>query len=172
MEWTGAKYADKPTVEVEAWVDAVPERVWSIVSDVRLMPEMSQELQAAEWCDGAEGAAAVGRRFVGRSKHDALGEWETTSHVVECDEPRVFTWAVHDAETPTALWRFTLEPENGGTKLRQWMQLGPGRSGLSLAIDQMPDKEEKIVFVRLREFEKAMTGTLAAIKERAEAGGA
>jgi len=170
MEWTGAKYADKPTVEVQAWVDADPERVWAIVSDVRLMPEMSQELQAAEWCDSADGGAAVGRRFVGRSKHDALGEGETTSHVVECDEPRVFTWAVHDPETPTALWRFTLEPENGGTKLRQWMQLGPGRSGLSLAIDQMPDKEEKIVFVRLREFEKAMTGTLAAIKERAEAG--
>ncbi|ANN21802.1 cyclase [Amycolatopsis orientalis] len=168
MEWTGAKYADKPTVEVQAWVDAAPELVWSIVSDVRLMPEMSPELQAAEWCDGAEGAA-VGRRFVGRSKHDALGEWETTSHVVECEAPRVFAWAVHDPETPTALWRFTLEPENGGTKLRQWMQLGPGRSGLSLAIDQMPDKEEKIVFVRLREFENAMTGTLAAIKERAEA---
>ncbi len=168
MEWTGARYADKPTVEVQAWVDADPERVWSIVSDVRLMPEMSRELQSVEWCDGVEGAA-VGRRFVGRSKHDALGEWETTSQVVECDAPRVFTWAVSDPETPTALWRFTLEPENGGTRLRQWMRLGPGRSGLSFAIDQMPDKEQKIVFVRLREFENAMTGTLAAIKARAEA---
>ncbi|KZB79400.1 SRPBCC family protein [Amycolatopsis regifaucium] len=169
MEWTGAKYADRPTVEVQAWVDALPERVWAIVSDVRLMPEMSPELQSAEWCDGTVGDAAVGRRFVGRSKHDALGEWETTSYVVECEAPRVFTWAVQDPATPTALWRFTLEPENGGTKLRQWMRLGPGRSGLSLAIDRMPDKEEKIVFVRLREFENAMTGTLAAIKERAEA---
>ncbi|MEV6912524.1 SRPBCC family protein [Amycolatopsis sp. NPDC051071] len=168
MEWTGARYADKPTVEVQAWVDADPERVWSIVSDVRLMPEMSHELQSAEWCDGAE-SAQVGGKFVGRNKHDSFGEWETTSHVVECDAPRVFTWAVQDPETPTALWRFTLEPENGGTKLRQWMQLGPGRSGLSFAIDQMPDKEQKIVFVRLREFEHAMTGTLAAIKARAEA---
>ncbi|RSN23942.1 cyclase [Streptomyces sp. WAC 05977] len=172
MEWTGAKYADGPTVEVQAWVDAAPERVWSIVSDVRLMPEMSEEVQAVEWCDGAEDAPAVGRRFVGHSKHDALGEWETTSYVVECEPPRVFAWAVQDPETPTALWRFTLEPENGGTKLRQWMRMGPGRSGLSLAIDRMPDKEEKIVFVRLREFENAMTGTLAAIKERAEADGA
>lgn len=169
MEWTGAKYADKPTVEAQTWVDADPERVWSIVSDVRLMPEMSGELQSVEWCDAAVAGATVGRRFIGRSKHDALGEWETTSHVVECDAPRVFTWAVHDPETPTALWRFTLEPENGGTKLRQWMQLGPSRSGLSLAIDQMPDKEQKIVFVRLREFENAIIGTLAAIKERAEA---
>ncbi|MFD6071585.1 MULTISPECIES: SRPBCC family protein [Amycolatopsis] len=172
MEWTGAKYADKPTVEVQAWIDAAPERVWSIVSDVRLMPEMSQEVRSVEWCDGAQGAPAVGRRFVGHSRHDAFGEWQTTSYVVECEAPRVFAWAVQDPETPTAVWRFTLEPENGGTKLRQWMQMGPGRSGLSLAIDQMPDKEEKIVFVRLREFENAMTGTLAAIKERAEADGA
>ncbi|WP_410579259.1 SRPBCC family protein [Amycolatopsis sp. lyj-108] len=172
MEWTGAKYADKPTVEVEAWVDADPKRVWSIVSDVRLMPEMSQEVRSVEWCDGAAGEAMVGRRFVGHSKHDSFGEWETTSYVVECEAPRVFAWAVQDPETPTAVWRFTLEPENGGTKLRQWMQMGPGRSGLSLAIDQMPDKEQKIVFVRLREFENAMTGTLAAIKERAEAGDA
>ncbi|HET6288223.1 MAG TPA: SRPBCC family protein [Amycolatopsis sp.] len=172
MEWTGAKYADKPTVEVEVWVDADPERVWSIVSNVRLMPEMSQEVRSVAWCDGAAGEAAIGRRFVGRSKHASFGEWETTSYVVECEAPRVFAWAVQDPETPTAVWRFTLEPENGGTRLRQWMQMGPGRSGLSLAIDQMPDKEQKIVFVRLREFETAMTGTLAAIKERAETGGA
>ena len=29
--------------------------------------------------------------------------------------------------------------------------MGPARSGLSHAIDRMPDKEQKIVFVRLRE---------------------
>ena len=38
----------------------------------------------------------------------------------------------------------------GGTLLRQWVQMGPGRSGLSVAIDRMPEKEQKIVFVRLR----------------------
>jgi hypothetical protein len=70
---------------------------------------------------------------------------------------------------PSALWRFTLEPKDGGTTLRQWMQMGPGRSGLSLAIDRTPEKEQKIVFVRLREFETNMSATLAQIKERAEA---
>ena len=32
----------------------------------------------------------------------------------------------------------------------------------------MPDKEQKIVFVRLREFEAAMTATLAAIRAAVE----
>ena len=43
-----------------------------------------------------------------------------------------------------------------------------GRSGLSIAIDRMPDKEQKIVFVRMREFEESMTRVLAAIKALAE----
>jgi uncharacterized protein YndB with AHSA1/START domain len=168
MEWTGAKYADGPTAQVETWIDAPPEVVWKIVTDVELMPEMSAELQAVRWCDDAAGPA-LGRRFVGTSRHDALGEWSTTSHVVECEPLRAFAWAVADPANPSATWRFTLEESGGGTVLRQWMRMGPARSGLSLAIDAMPDKEEKIVFVRMREFETGMTGTVAAIKQRAEA---
>jgi hypothetical protein len=39
---------------------------------------------------------------------------------------------------------------------------------LSVAIERMPDREQKIVFVRLREFEANMGATLAAIKRLAE----
>ena len=45
---------------------------------------------------------------------------------------------------------------------------GAARSGLSLAIDAMPDKEQQIVFVRLREWEACLKHNLAAIKEMAE----
>jgi uncharacterized membrane protein len=167
MEWTGVRYADGPTAEARIWVDAPPDRVWALVADVEQMPSMSEELQSVSWCDDSDGPA-VGRRFVGRSRHDAMGEWETPSTVVECTPPSVFAWAVGDPAEPSALWRFTLEPGDGGTHLRQWMRMGPGRSGLSLAIDRMPDKEQKIVFVRMREFENAMTRTVALIKERVE----
>ena len=167
MEWTGARYADKPTVEVRIWVDAPPARVWELVSDIGLMPSMSSELQSVAWLDGANGPTA-GARFTGRSKHEALGEWETTSYIVEFEPERVFGWAVGDPADPSALWRFRLEPKDGGTELSEWMQLGPARSGLSFAIDRMPDKEQKIVFVRMREFERNMTGTLEQIKTLAE----
>ena len=69
---------------------------------------------------------------------------------------------------PTAIWRFRPEARDGGTELSQWMQMGPRRSGLSFAIDRMPDKEQKIVLVRLREFELNMTLTLAHIETLAE----
>jgi uncharacterized membrane protein len=167
MEWTGARYADKPTVEVQTWIDAPPHRVWEIVSDVELMPTMSSELQSVEWLDAAC-EPSVGAKFIGRSKHEALGEWSTTSHVIECEPQRVLAWAVEDPANPTAIWRFRLQPKDGGTELSQWMQLGPARSGLSFAIDRMPDKEQKIVFVRMREFEQNMASTLGHIKKLAE----
>jgi uncharacterized protein YndB with AHSA1/START domain len=168
MEWTGARYCDKPTVEVSTWVAAPPERVWALVSDVGLMPSLSDELQSVEWLDGA-GEPALGAKFVGRSKHEAFGEWATTSEVVDFEPGRVFGWAVEDPREPSARWRFRVEPEDGGTRLSEWMQLGPGRSGLSFAIERMPEKEQKIVFVRLREFERNITATLARLKSLAEA---
>jgi uncharacterized protein YndB with AHSA1/START domain len=167
MEWTGARYADKPTVEVETFVAAPPERVWDVVSDITLMAELSDELQRVEWEDGATGPG-VGARFTGYNKHEAFGEWQTSSIVVECEAPKVFTWAVGDPDHPGAVWRFTLEPSGEGTILRQWVQMGPARSGLSVAIDRMPDREQKIVFVRLREYETGMTANLAEIKSRVE----
>ena len=167
MEWTGARYADKPTVEVQTWIDAPPARVWRVVSDIELMPTMSEELQGVEWLDGAT-EPSVGARFVGRSKHEALGEWATTSEIVEYVTERIFAWAVEDRDNPTAIWRFSLAPKDGGTELTEWMQMGPARSGLSLAIDRMPDKEQQIVFVRMREFEANMMHTLEQIKQLAE----
>lgn len=169
VEWTGARYADKPTVEASTWIDADPARVWSLVSDIKLMPTLSNELQAVDWLDNAD-CPRLGARFVGHNQHDAFGQWSTTSHVVACDEPREFAWAVGEPEQPAATWRFRLTPRDGGTNLNYWMQMGPGRSGLSTAIDAMPDKEEKIVFVRLREFEASIGKTLAAIKRLAEHG--
>jgi uncharacterized membrane protein len=168
MEWTGARYADKPTVEARIWIDAPPARVWKLVSDIELMPAMSSELQSVEWLDGANGAAA-GARFAGHNCHEALGEWESTAQVTEFEPERTFGWAVGDPADPAALWRFLLDPKDGGTELSEWVQLGPGPSGLSLAIDRMPDKEQKIVFVRMREFERNITVTLEQIKALAEA---
>jgi len=167
MEWTGQVYADTPTVAAEIYVEAPPERVWPLVSDIFLMAKLSTELRQVEWLGGATGPA-LGRCFAGRNANPALGEWETVSTIVECDEPRCFAWAVGDPDHPSTTWRFTLRPAGPGTVLEQWAQMGPARSGLNLAIDAMPDKERKIVFVRLREMEAALTSNLVAIKELAE----
>jgi len=167
MEWTGQVYADTPVAAAEVRIEAPPAQVWALASDIFLMPELSSELQSVAWLDGATGPA-VGHRFTGRSAHPAMGEWDTVSTVTECDEPRRFAWVVGDPAHPSATWRFTLKPDGQGTLLEQWYQMGPARSGLNIAIDAMPDKEAKIVFVRLREHETAMRRNLEQIKEKAE----
>jgi uncharacterized protein YndB with AHSA1/START domain len=154
------RYADGPTVTVDVLIDAPPERVWDLVSDITLPARFSSELQAAEWIDDTH--------FRGRNRHEAAGEWETTCTVTERDAPRVFEYAVGDPTNPSASWRFSLAPEGGGTRLTQWMRMGPAPSGLTPAIEAMPDKEERIVARRLDEHRFNMVATLQGIKDLAE----
>jgi uncharacterized membrane protein len=154
------KYADGPSVEADIYIDRPPSEVWGLVSDITTPVRFSEELQEATWLDAA--------RFRGRNRHPAIGEWETVSTVTANEPEAVFEWAVGDAENPSALWRFTLEPDGSGTRLRQWMRMGPAPSGLNAAIDAMPDKEERIVDRRLDEHRANMERTLAGIKELAE----
>ena len=73
-----------------------------------------------------------------------------------------------DPVHPSAAWRFALEPAERGTRLRQWMRMGPAPSGLNIAIDARPDKEERIVARRLEEHRDNMQRTVDGIKRLAE----
>lgn len=172
------RYAEGPGVGCEVFIEAPPQRVWELVTDIELPARLSPELQRVEWLDGA-GGPALGARFAGHNHHPALGDWSTISHVVELDAQRAFAWAVMGADTrfaessesssePMATWRFELRADSGGTRLRHSARLGPARSGLSLAIDRMPEKEEKIVANRLAEVRTGIEATLAGIKAAAE----
>ncbi|MFJ9607644.1 SRPBCC family protein [Kitasatospora sp. NPDC101176] len=185
------RYADGPGTHCEVHVDATVEQVWRLVTDIGLPARLSPELQRVGWLDGADGAAP-GARFEGHNHRDDMGDWRTVSQVIELAEYRSFAWAVVDpdgrygAPVPTssalsddqgldpavalATWRFDLAPEEGGTRLRQSVVIGPGRSGVSLVIDRWPDREEQIVEYRLADLRKGMTATLEGIKALAEQG--
>lgn len=167
MEPAELCYADCPTTEAEVVIDAVPALVWALVCDIQTPAEFSSEFQGGQWLDGVTGPA-LGAKFRGRNYHEARGSWETVSTVCEFEPQRIFGWAVGDPEVPSAQWRFTLEPAGSGTRVRQWMQMGPGESGISELIRQMPDKEHRILRRRLAEHQANMTATLAGIKDRAE----
>jgi hypothetical protein len=154
------KYADGPTVEVQTVIEAPPAAVWALVSDISTPTRFSEELQEVRWIDD--------QQFVGRSHHPAIGGWETTCTVVTRRREREFGWVVGDPAHPSAAWRFTLEPADGGTLLRQWMRMGPAPSGLTSAIEARPDKEERIVARRLDEHRANMQATVDGIKRLAE----
>jgi hypothetical protein len=153
--------SEGPEAVVEVHVDAPPAAVWAVASDITVPPRFSEELQEARWLDD--------RSFRGRNHHPAIGEWETTSYVVASEPERRFAWAVGSVEQPAASWSFELVPcPGGGTTLRQRCHLGPGPSGLTPALEAMPDKEERIIARRLDEHRANMQRTLEGIKALAE----
>jgi hypothetical protein len=172
------RYADGPSMRCDVHVDAAPTRVWELVTDIELPARLSPELQRVEWLNSAT-RPLLGASFVGHNQHRVLGEWRSVSHVVELEDERVFGWAVVDPDgrfggatpdpaVPLATWRFGVEPAPRGTWLWQSVRIGPARSGLSLAIDRMPEREEALVAHRLNELRASIEVTLSGIKNLAE----
>jgi hypothetical protein len=161
-----ARYADGPTTEAEITIAAPLARVWELVTDINLPAQFSSEFQGARWTEGDGPALAA--RFVGSNQHPAIGAWESPCVVNVFDLHRAFGWAVGDPGHPGAQWRFELEQVGEAVLLRQRAQIGPGPSGLSPAIEAMPDKEERIIERRLAEHQANMRRTLEGIKRLAE----
>lgn len=162
------RYRDCPTVEVTERIAVDPETAWTAVTDITLPTRTSPELQAVAWLDGAT-EPVVDARFEGRNRNEHLGEWATTCTVTEVDPPRRWTWDVSDGGDAWSTWGFEVDPVRDGVVVRQFLRMGPARSGLNIAIDAMPDREGRIIEVRLAEHRAAMAATLAALKADLEA---
>jgi hypothetical protein len=152
----------------ELHIAAPPAVVWPFVCDIQTPARFSTEFQGGELLGDAP-AAALGVQFRGHNHHPARGEWSTVSTVCEYEPGRLFGWVVGDLDRPAARWRFTLAADGDGTRVTQWAQLGPGESGISEIIRQMPDKESRILQRRLAEHHANMIATLEGIKALAEA---
>lgn len=163
-----AHYADLPTVTVSADIAASPGDLWPIITDINLPARFSGEFQGASWTPPFTGPE-LGARFEGTNQHPAIGEW-TVPCVVSVFEPeRAFGWDPGGPDARFTEWRFTLEPHGDTTTLTFTAQMGFGPSGLTPAIEAMPDREEQIVDRRLEEWRTNMTATVEGIKQLAEA---
>ena len=87
------------TVEVQA----SPEEVWAVVSDLGRMPEFSPELRKAF----VIGRPGVGANIIGINKR-GLAVWPTTSRVVRWEPGRAVAWKVRESGAE-------LEPSGSGT---------------------------------------------------------
>ena len=160
--------ADGPGTVVEVDVDAPPALVWPYVTDIGFGADFSEEFVGARWADGFDGPS-LGARFIGSNTHPAIGEWDVPCFVDRYDEGRTFGWVTSDPDAPGAQWRFELAAIAGATRLRYRLVLGPGPSGMTAAIERMPDKEARIIDRRLTEHRANMQRVADAIKAAAEA---
>ena len=151
---------DLPSVSVTADIATTPEQVWAVVTDIALPVASSGELRAVEWVAPAD-SPAPGAVFLGHNTSERMGEWTTTCTVVDCRAPQIFRWAVQ--EPPLAWWGYELSPIDGGTRVTQTFQLGPGVSGLDPLIERFPDREHEFISGRFAQKAAEMSANLVAV---------
>ena len=161
------RLGDGPGTIAEIDIDASPAAVWQVISDINLSAEHSPEFQGAVWVN-PDAPISVGSQFIGMNHNDTFGEFKVPSFIDTYDENVAFGWRTSDMDNPGARWRFDLEPAGSGTRLRYSMILGPGPSGLTMAIDSMPDKEDRIIQRRVRSQHTSMLQVVAGVKRRVE----
>ncbi|MGI9528758.1 MAG: SRPBCC family protein [Acidimicrobiia bacterium] len=159
------RFADGPTVEVIAHINAPASVVWSYIADINLSARFQDEFVEAEWLDAGP---ALDARFLGRNVSGSRS-WETTSTVVGFEPNRLFAWAVDDVDNPGATWTFRIEENGTNTVLIYHRVVGPGPSGLTAAIEKYPEREEEFIDNRDAQHRKHMQAVVDGVKELAEA---
>jgi len=106
---------DPVNIQVERIIDAEPDVIYDLISDVTRMGEWSPETVEAEWLGGATGPA-VGATFKGKNK---LGpnSWATKPTVTHAERGRTFAFKVPGKSGPT--WRYEFEATDQGTRVTE-----------------------------------------------------
>lgn len=97
------------TLQVSVEVAAPPQRVWSVVSDVRRTGEWSPECHRVI----PLGGVTQGGWLLGFNRRGAV-RWATVSRVVRHAPPREISWRVL---TNRSIWSYRVEPTGAGTTL-------------------------------------------------------
>jgi hypothetical protein len=109
---------------VTVHMEATPQRVWALVSDVTRIGRYSPETFEAEWLDGATGPS-VGARFRGHVRRNGRGPtYWTTCTVTECVPGEAFAFAV-GGDKALNTWSYRLEPAGSGTDVTESFRLTP-----------------------------------------------
>lgn len=143
-------------------IDATPQQVYDLVTDVRRMGEWSPETYKAEWLDGATGPA-VGARFRGTNRR-GIFRWSTRPRVVVADAGREFTFVTELRGKELTKWTYVFEPDGEGTKLTERFEL---LRDTSAAIN-FADKYLLRIEDRTADLVSGMQATLERIKAAAE----
>ena len=109
--------------EVSVWMDAAPETVWALVSDVTRIGEFSPETFEARWTGGSSGPVP-GATFAGHVKRNGVGPtYWSACRVTRCEPTEVFEFAVGTSSIAVNNWGYRLEAQDGGTLVTEYFRL-------------------------------------------------
>ena len=92
-------------------IDASPDRVWDVVSDLARMPEWSPELRRLKVLGSRQ--PRVGSTLLGLNRRGWVA-WPTTSRVTRLEPGRAVAWRTRESG---ATWTYELEGTATGTRL-------------------------------------------------------
>ena len=107
--------------KVSTTINASPEAVYNLVSDVHRMGEWSPETKRCEWIDGATGPE-VGARFKG-SNANGRARWSTKPRVVAADRGREFAFVTKHLGRDATKWSYHFEPAADGTVVTESFEM-------------------------------------------------
>lgn len=142
-------------------VEAPPEAVYDLVSDITRTGEWSPVCTTCWWDDEAQ-AGQAGAWFTGRNELPHR-TWETRSQVVAAEHGREFAWVVGDG---FVRWGFRMEPSDQGTRLTESWEFLPG--GIAMFEQKFGDDAAAQIDDRTQQALDGIPRTLAAIKQIAE----
>jgi uncharacterized protein YndB with AHSA1/START domain len=99
-------------------IDAPPDRVYALVSDITRMGEWSPECEHCSWTGGATGPS-VGARFRARNKASRGPSWFNFPRVTVADPGTEFAFDRSGPGIGSYTWRYTLEATPRGTLLTE-----------------------------------------------------
>jgi uncharacterized protein YndB with AHSA1/START domain len=107
-------------VEVSRTIQASPERLYGLVSDLPRMGEWSPENRGGRWVKGAT-RPAVGARFKGRNK-SGWRSWSTDVVVAVAEPGREFAFDVTALGLRVARWGYRFEGVADGTVVTEYWE--------------------------------------------------
>jgi uncharacterized protein YndB with AHSA1/START domain len=111
--------------EVSLHMDAPPERVWALVSDVTRIGEFSPETFEAAWTRGSTGPE-VGAYFKGHVRRNGVGPtYWSPCRVTQCVPDEIFEFRVGNDDVTLNNWGYRLEPEGAGTWVTEYFRIEP-----------------------------------------------
>jgi len=119
--WKHSQDRDVVVVGQDILIEASPESVWLVISDVVRTGEWSPECRRCRWLDGADRPVA-GARYRGSSRN-GWRRWSTTSTITTAIPGVDLQWDVTYFRRPVARWRFHLTVSSGGaTRLEETVE--------------------------------------------------
>lgn len=123
---TDADEPAPPAIDrVTVSVDARPDAVWALVSDITRMGDWSPECTSCRWI-GRRRGPEVGAVFVGFNRR-GWARWATTNVVERAEPGRAFVFRVRETGVR---WGYLLEADGDGTRLTETRDLTRARVSL------------------------------------------